>query len=254
MGRVKLAIKTIETAVGRRVTYSKRRAGLEKKAQELATLCDIDLLLILFSPAGKPSWINGSKSPPEEVLMRFANLSPQDRAKRKVEALEQLKRVFKKLDHNVNVEDYTRVPTNSIEELHQHLQNLQLQFLHLQQRLRLYETYQTLEEANSVERVLQKRLEEVRSRKQQLSNLCVAPYNESMEQQIYADVVMPSSVQQHQGANWDANGSRQQTTTWDFEGNRQHSSSNWDTDGTRQLNNIALSQLSSPMFMQSNLL
>ncbi|KAI5063933.1 hypothetical protein GOP47_0020603 [Adiantum capillus-veneris] len=230
MGRVKLAIKTIETSVGRQVTYSKRRAGLEKKAQELATLCDIDLLLILFSPAGKPSWINGNKSPPEEVLTRFANLSPQDRAKRKVEALEQLKRVFKKLDHDVNVEEYTRVPTQSIEELHQHLQHLQIQYLHLQQRLRGYESCQTLEEANGLEGVLHKRLEEVRSQKQLLeSNLCMVPYNESIEQQLYAEVMLPSSMEQHPATNWE-------------------------TESNRQLNTLAFQHLANPMFIQSNLL
>jgi hypothetical protein len=71
MGRVKLAIKRIETSNGKQVTYSKRKAGLEKKAKELATLCDIDLLLVLFSPAGKLSWVTGSKRLGEKAKPSF---------------------------------------------------------------------------------------------------------------------------------------------------------------------------------------
>jgi hypothetical protein len=61
MGRMKLAVKRIESSNGKQVTFSKRKAGLEKKAKELAVLCDINVLLILFSPASKLSWINGCK-------------------------------------------------------------------------------------------------------------------------------------------------------------------------------------------------
>lgn len=211
---MKLAIKKIETTVGKQVTYSKRRAGLEKKAKELATLCDIDLVLVLFSPAGKLSWINGSKSPPEEVIMRFANLPFQERAKRKVEALEQLKRVFKKLDHDVNVEEYTRqpMPSQSIEELHQHLQRLQVQYLQLQQKLRVYDSYQTFEEANKLESMLQHRLEEVRLHKQLLeSSHRMVPYNEPVRQQLYPEGILPSSVELDPPATWEADGRKQQS-------------------------------------------
>lgn len=211
---MKLAIKKIETTVGKQVTYSKRRAGLEKKAKELATLCDIDLVLLLFSPAGKLSWINGSKSPPEEVIMRFANLPFQERAKRKVEAMEQLKRVFKKLDHDVNVEEYTRqpMPSQSIEELHQHLQRLQVQYLQLQEKLRVYDSSQTFEEANKLESMLQHRLEEVRLHKQLLeSSHRMVPYNEAVRQQLYPEGILPSSVQLDPPTTWEADGHKQQS-------------------------------------------
>ncbi|TXG55895.1 hypothetical protein EZV62_017208 [Acer yangbiense] len=42
MGRGKIEIKRIENANSRQVTFSKRRAGLLKKAQELAILCDAE--------------------------------------------------------------------------------------------------------------------------------------------------------------------------------------------------------------------
>ncbi|XP_039811903.1 MADS-box protein AGL24-like, partial [Panicum virgatum] len=37
----------------RQVRFSKRRAGLFKKAFELSLLCDADVALLVFSPAGK---------------------------------------------------------------------------------------------------------------------------------------------------------------------------------------------------------
>lgn len=61
MGRVKLKIKKLENSSGRQVTYSKRRAGILKKAKELSILCDIDLVLLMFSPTGKPTLCVGDR-------------------------------------------------------------------------------------------------------------------------------------------------------------------------------------------------
>lgn len=38
----------------RQVTFSKRRTGLFKKANELATLCGAEVAIVVFSPGGKP--------------------------------------------------------------------------------------------------------------------------------------------------------------------------------------------------------
>ncbi|GMN53667.1 hypothetical protein TIFTF001_022806 [Ficus carica] len=53
MGRGKIEIKRIENANSRQVTFSKRRSGLLKKAQELAILCDAEVAVIIFSNTGK---------------------------------------------------------------------------------------------------------------------------------------------------------------------------------------------------------
>ncbi|GKV12666.1 hypothetical protein SLEP1_g23788 [Rubroshorea leprosula] len=53
MGRGKIEIKRIENANSRQVTFSKRRSGLLKKANELSILCDAELALVIFSNAGK---------------------------------------------------------------------------------------------------------------------------------------------------------------------------------------------------------
>nr|QWX93757.1 MADS-box protein 18 [Cunninghamia lanceolata] len=53
MGRERVELKKIEKAAARHVTFSKRRRGLIKKAQELSILCDADVGLIIFSATGK---------------------------------------------------------------------------------------------------------------------------------------------------------------------------------------------------------
>ncbi|KAJ0709074.1 putative transcription factor MADS-MIKC family [Helianthus annuus] len=53
MVRQKTQIRKIENLAARQVTFSKRRRGLFKKAQELSTLCDVDVALIVFSATGK---------------------------------------------------------------------------------------------------------------------------------------------------------------------------------------------------------
>ncbi|XP_006345394.1 agamous-like MADS-box protein AGL15 [Solanum tuberosum] len=53
MGRGKIDIKLIENVNNRQVTFSKRRAGLLKKAGELSVLCDSEVAVIIFSSTGK---------------------------------------------------------------------------------------------------------------------------------------------------------------------------------------------------------
>jgi hypothetical protein len=53
MGRGKIEIKRIENSTNRQVTFSKRRGGLLKKANELAVLCDASVGVVIFSSTGK---------------------------------------------------------------------------------------------------------------------------------------------------------------------------------------------------------
>ncbi|XP_039160235.1 MADS-box protein SVP isoform X5 [Eucalyptus grandis] len=69
MGREKIKIKKIDNVMARRVTFSKRRRGLIKKAQELSVLCDADVSLIIFSATGK--LYEFSSSSMEDTLTRY---------------------------------------------------------------------------------------------------------------------------------------------------------------------------------------
>ncbi|RDX89894.1 MADS-box protein SVP, partial [Mucuna pruriens] len=53
MTRSKIKIKKIDNITARQVTFSKRRRGLFKKAEELSVLCDAEVGLIVFSSTGK---------------------------------------------------------------------------------------------------------------------------------------------------------------------------------------------------------
>lgn len=52
MGRRKIELKLISNRKRRIVTYQKRKKGLEKKAYELSTLCDVKVCLIMYGPNG----------------------------------------------------------------------------------------------------------------------------------------------------------------------------------------------------------
>lgn len=54
MGRRKIEIELVKDKGSRFVTFTKRRNGLFKKANELATLCGVQVGTILFSPGGRP--------------------------------------------------------------------------------------------------------------------------------------------------------------------------------------------------------
>ncbi|KAI3907678.1 hypothetical protein MKW98_016322 [Papaver atlanticum] len=135
MGRVKLKIKRLENTSGRQVTYSKRRAGILKKARELSILCDIDIALLMFSPTGKPTLCLGERSNIEEVIAKFSSLTPQERAKRKLESLEALKKTFKKLDHDVNIQEFLGTSIQTVEELTNQSRLLQAQLSEMRNRL-----------------------------------------------------------------------------------------------------------------------
>uniref|UniRef100_A0A7N0TTT1 MADS-box domain-containing protein n=1 Tax=Kalanchoe fedtschenkoi TaxID=63787 RepID=A0A7N0TTT1_KALFE len=52
-GRQKIPMKLIEDKEDRVITFSKRKAGIFKKASEISIMCGAKVLFILFSPTGK---------------------------------------------------------------------------------------------------------------------------------------------------------------------------------------------------------
>ncbi|CAH9101921.1 unnamed protein product [Cuscuta epithymum] len=68
-GRQKIEIKTIQNHASRQVTFSKRRAGIFKKAAELSVLCGAQVAVIVFSPKGKVFTFGDPSM--ESVLRRF---------------------------------------------------------------------------------------------------------------------------------------------------------------------------------------
>ncbi|XP_057416160.1 agamous-like MADS-box protein AGL65 isoform X2 [Lotus japonicus] len=184
MGRVKLKIKKLESTSNRHVTYSKRKSGILKKAKELSILCDVDIILLMFSPTGKPTLLHGERSGHissniEEVIAKFAQLSPQERAKRKMESLEALKKTFKKLDHDVKIQDFLG-SSQTVEDLSHHVRVLQSQLTEVHQRLSYWNN---LEKINHLEHLRQ--MEE--SLRESINRVCIQKENLGKQQLISLD-------------------------------------------------------------------
>jgi hypothetical protein len=54
MGRRKIEIEIVKDPNTRQVTFSKRRTGLFKKANELSILCGAEVAIVVFSPGDRP--------------------------------------------------------------------------------------------------------------------------------------------------------------------------------------------------------
>ncbi|XP_057533166.1 MADS-box protein AGL24 isoform X3 [Amaranthus tricolor] len=76
MAREKIKIKKIDNITARQVTFSKRRRGIFKKAEELSVLCDADIALIIFSTTGK--LFDFSSSRMKDILARYAAQTKND--------------------------------------------------------------------------------------------------------------------------------------------------------------------------------
>lgn len=171
MGRVKLKIKRLESTSNRQVTYSKRRSGILKKAKELSILCDIDIVLLMFSPTGRSTLFHGARSNIDEVIAKFAQLTPQERAKRKLESLEALKKTFKKLDHDVNIQDFLGAGTQTVEELTNQVRLLQSQLSEVHKRLSYWsnpDKIDNIEHLRQMEDSLRDSVNRIRAHKENL--------------------------------------------------------------------------------------
>ncbi|KAK8480623.1 hypothetical protein V6N13_099818 [Hibiscus sabdariffa] len=78
MGRGRVQLRRIENKINRQVTFSKRRAGLLKKAHEISILCDAEVALIVFSNKGK-LFEYSSDSSMEKILERYERYSYAER-------------------------------------------------------------------------------------------------------------------------------------------------------------------------------
>ncbi|XP_017251659.1 agamous-like MADS-box protein AGL65 isoform X1 [Daucus carota subsp. sativus] len=206
MGRVKLKIKRLENTSNRQVTYSKRRGGILKKAKELSILCDIEIVLLMFSPTGKPTMFTGARSNIEDVIARFAQLTPQERGKRKLESLEVLRKTFKKLDHDVNIDEFLCSSHQSIEEMSNHVGMLRAQVADVHKRLSYWsdpDKIDNIEHLRHMEESLSESLSQIRIHKEnfrshQLLQLdCTNQYQNGMHSSL-----MIGAMQESQPLSW----------------------------------------------------
>ncbi|GAB4840030.1 hypothetical protein Ancab_020739 [Ancistrocladus abbreviatus] len=221
MGRVKLKIKKLENSNGRHATYSKRKQGILKKAGELSILCDIDLVLVMFSPSGKPSICCGKHSSIEEVIAKFAQVPAQDRTKRKLEGLEALKKTFRKLDHDVNVQEFLGTSfayyvsgIALMQDLSDQAVQLQARLSEIQRRLSYWtnpDTVNNVELLTQMEDSLNGSLLQIQNQKEKFRSqqLMTVQSNSQMQTDMHLPVGM-SGEQQLQLRFWTSNNDVQQ--------------------------------------------
>ncbi|KAG0449499.1 hypothetical protein HPP92_027258 [Vanilla planifolia] len=104
MGRGKIEIKKIENPTNRQVTYSKRRAGIMKKASELSVLCDAELSLIMFSSTGKFSEYCSPSTDTKSVYDRYQHVSGIDLWSAQYEKMQNTLNHLKEINHNLRKE------------------------------------------------------------------------------------------------------------------------------------------------------
>ncbi|TYH91014.1 hypothetical protein ES332_A13G088300v1 [Gossypium tomentosum] len=221
MGRVKLKIKKLENTNGRQATYAKRKHGIMKKANELSILCDVEIILLMFSPTNKPSVCIGKRSI-EEILEKFAQLTPQERAKRKLESLEALKKTFKKLDHDVNIHEFLGSSTQTIEDLTNQARLLQARLSEIHRRLSCWtdvDKINNVEHLGQMEDSLKDYLNQIRAHKEnlgkqqllpiectsQFQNEMHVPFRMGIEQQLQSLAWMPNNDSRHMALTEDPN-------------------------------------------------
>nr|VDC63322.1 unnamed protein product [Brassica rapa] len=102
MGRKKIELKKIECPKEKSSKYSKRKKGLLKKAEEMAVLCDSDIILLVFSPTSKPNLFYPHSRPLGRILERLSNMSEYEREERRSYTKKTLMKLFKNKNPNEN--------------------------------------------------------------------------------------------------------------------------------------------------------
>ncbi|CAN6567906.1 unnamed protein product [Malus baccata var. baccata] len=171
MAREKIQIKKIDNATARQVTFSKRRRGLFKKAEELSVLCDADIALIIFSSTGK--LFEYASSSMKEILERH-NLHSKN-----LEKLEQPSLQLQLVENS----NYTRLSKEIAAKSHQlrQMRGEEIQGLNLEELQQLEKSLET-----GLGRVIEKKSEKIMKEigDLQRNGMQLMEENERLRQQV----------------------------------------------------------------------
>nr|BAF46354.1 MADS-box transcription factor [Alstroemeria ligtu subsp. ligtu] len=109
MGRGKIEIKKIENTTNRQVTYSKRRTGIMKKANELTVLCDAEVSLIMFSSTGKLSEYCSPSTDTKRIVDRYEKVSGINLWSAQYEKMHRTLNHLKEINSNLRKEIRNRI-------------------------------------------------------------------------------------------------------------------------------------------------
>ncbi|KAL3354120.1 hypothetical protein AABB24_018661 [Solanum stoloniferum] len=187
MGRAKLKLHKLDGS-NRIGVYSRRKKGLLKKANELSVLCDIDIFLAMFSPSGKPSVYKSESSSFEDMITKIIEVNPEERAKRKMECLETIKKACKKSDHDVNIGEQLCPGDLTTEDINFLSHSLRIRLSDIEGRLRLWKNLDkidNIQQLRKLEDSISKSLNEIAKHKYGIRSLIFSA----------GEDIHPSSVQ-----------------------------------------------------------
>nr|QZZ92772.1 AGL9 [Larix kaempferi] len=129
MGRGKIEIKKIDDVTSRQVTFSKRKAGIFKKAHELSVLCDAEVAVLIFSNTGRLYEFASSRCM-ERTIQRYEkctktincpssepNLENKHPIQEGIEMLRQKLRALQRLQRNMMGEELALLKVGELHEL-----------------------------------------------------------------------------------------------------------------------------------------
>ncbi|KAM3327807.1 MADS-box protein JOINTLESS [Capsicum galapagoense] len=171
MAREKIQIKKIDNSTARQVTFSKRRRGLFKKAEELSVLCDADVALIIFSSNGK--LFDYSSSSMKQILER------RDLHSKNLEKLDQPSLELQLVENS----NYSRLSKEISEKSHRlrQMRGEEIQGLNIEELQQLEKSLET-----GLSRVIEKKGDKIMREINQLQHkgMQLMVENEKLRQQV----------------------------------------------------------------------
>ncbi|KAF6153855.1 hypothetical protein GIB67_001088 [Kingdonia uniflora] len=116
-GKGKIEIKMIENPTNRQVTYSKRKAGIMKKANELSVLCDAQVSLIMFSGTGKFTEFISPSVTTKEVYDKYQKETGIDLWSSHYEILEENLRMQQEINSKLKREIKQRIGHDDLSDM-----------------------------------------------------------------------------------------------------------------------------------------
>lgn len=122
MARGKIEIKKIKNMISRQVTYSKRRNGLFKKANELTVLCDAKVSIIIFSSTDKLHEYISPSTTTKQLFDQYQNTLGNDlwssHYERNLKKLKELEEVNRSLRREIRQRRGESLNDLNLTELH----------------------------------------------------------------------------------------------------------------------------------------
>ncbi|KAL9229190.1 hypothetical protein vseg_004683 [Gypsophila vaccaria] len=173
MVRPRIQLERLSGELSRDHYYLHSKSIVSKKVKEVSVLTGADVLFVGFSPRGVPTIHLGDNSNFMEIMRKFAKVSYNDQEKRRHDNIQTLKANYQKeKGYNIEVEKlFDAWKLKKLEEMREEMRKLNKDLnrvLHKKRFLENPEKVYSIEMLNEIEKTLQKSLERIRKRKEEI--------------------------------------------------------------------------------------